>query len=220
MQLVRLEGEDADEQRPHRHAEAAVGEDLDVEAQHSRVQLRAPVVVEDDVARRARVGGRGRHQPLDVESQAQQQAEDVQQRQHLVKAVVDDGGREGEAGLEDDGEDDEGGDGDEEAGEAVVLVLGPVAFGRQRPVHRAARHQPHEGQSEGAVAHEDAHHGRGRRVHVTPHVTQTANQGPETSDSLRVKTPYTTPMAKLTVCKLGPKHKQNKTHHELTILTI
>ena len=59
VHLVRLEGEDADQQGPHCHAEATVGEHLDVKAQHSRVQFRAPVVVEDEVARRPRVAGGG-----------------------------------------------------------------------------------------------------------------------------------------------------------------
>ena len=53
--LVALQREDEHQQRPDGHAETTVGEHLHVDAEHARVQLRAPVVVEDQIAGRAAV---------------------------------------------------------------------------------------------------------------------------------------------------------------------
>ena len=54
-QFVALQAEDEHQQRPDGHAETAVGEHLHVDAEHARVQLSAPVVVEDQIAGRAAV---------------------------------------------------------------------------------------------------------------------------------------------------------------------
>ena len=53
--LVALQREDEHQQRPDGHAETTVREHLHVDAEHARVQLRAPVVVEDKIAGRAAV---------------------------------------------------------------------------------------------------------------------------------------------------------------------
>ena len=74
--LVTLQGEYEHQQRPDGHAETTVGEYLHVDTEHSRVQLRAPVIVEDRVTCRAAVRGARVEETLQVQSDTQKMRED------------------------------------------------------------------------------------------------------------------------------------------------
>ena len=143
VQLVVLQREDKHEQRPDGHPEATVGEDLHVDAADARVQLRAPVVVEHDVPGGAAVGGRGVEESLEVQRDAEDVREDGDRAEELPEAVVDDGRRHAVL-LEDSGEQAEGSDGDDEAGESVVAVHRHVAVRGDRPLDAASRQENHE----------------------------------------------------------------------------
>jgi hypothetical protein len=61
-------------------------------AQHARVELGAPVVVEDRVAGGAGVGRRRGEAAFEVQDGAEGEAEDVQRAEDAAKVVVDDAG--------------------------------------------------------------------------------------------------------------------------------
>ena len=74
--FVTLQREYEHQQRPDGHAETTVGEYLHVDAEHSRVQLRAPVIVEDQVTGRSAVRGARVEETLQVQGDAQKMRED------------------------------------------------------------------------------------------------------------------------------------------------
>ncbi|GMF25085.1 unnamed protein product [Phytophthora fragariaefolia] len=159
VELALLAGVREHAHGPEHEAAAAVGEELDVPAQHARVQLRAPVEVEDGVARRAGVTGRlPQEGALDVQEEAEDEAEDVERRDDLGHVVVDDAAR---VELEHEGAGQEQRQTQREALEAVARVLGHVAAGRHGTERRFAGHRAHEHELRG---HEAADELPGRGV--------------------------------------------------------
>ena len=74
IQLGLFGSEGTHDHTPAHHAEAAVGELLQVNSKQCRVQFHAPVIVPDEVTRQAVVLRTGPIAPLEIQEQAEDQA--------------------------------------------------------------------------------------------------------------------------------------------------
>mmetsp|Transcript_10876 Transcript_10876/g.27357 ORF Transcript_10876/g.27357 Transcript_10876/m.27357 type:complete len:526 (+) Transcript_10876:404-1981(+) len=137
VELVLLRGEGEDDEGPDHHAEAAVGHELDVDAEDAGVELDAVVVVEGEVAGGVDVGGGGEVGALDVEEEREDDAEEVRGAEEVAELVVHDRGVED---AEVQAENREECHGDKVHGKAVVFIVRDVPLRRHGSVVLLPRH--------------------------------------------------------------------------------
>src|SRR4030095_2192484 len=143
VELGLLGGEGADDHAPAHHAQAAVDQLLQVDAEEGGVELDTPVVVPDEVARDAAVLRRRPVAALPVETQTEDEREDHERRQDLPEMVPHDPGVEEPEAV---GAAEEQGMGDEPRWDSVELVPGAVAGRRDRTLEGSPRKPGEEDQ--------------------------------------------------------------------------
>lgn len=145
--IVLLHGVAKNTDLPEHHSKSAVRELLDVEAEHARIELSAPEVVNDEITVGAAVLGGGKVQTLDRQEQAQTKSKDVHGRQEVAHVVIN----LGRIPVSTDLQCEQGNNGDQVTLESVGNVHWNMASGSDGGLEDLSGHKAHQKQFESHV---------------------------------------------------------------------